>query len=264
MSEEEKQKKKKVLSKKGRIILNTILVVALLVAVFSGYQLISGLMSYKEADDKYSTFKTASRSTADPAASQSTVTDTVDWSYLRGINEDIAGWINLPDSVIDYPVVYADDNEYYLKHLLDGTYNIAGCVFVDARNSRGFTDKNTVLYGHNMNDVEGSMFSNLNKYASQDFYESHKVITLDTPTALYNIQVVAGIKTTGTGGYISLTFADTAEFQAYVKRFVDNSTFQSDVTVADNDQIMVLSTCTPSGHDTRYALLGKLVKVKTY
>jgi sortase B len=267
MTEQQKPKNKKVLSKKGKVILNSILVVALAVACFSGYKLVTGLLGYKEASDKYESYKEQAFSTPSASASTSSAqptaaaTSTIDWSYLISINANTAGWITLPDSTIDYPVSYADDNDYYLHHLFDGTYNYSGTIFIDYRNAHGFTDKNTVIYGHNMT---GSMFSTLNKYADQEFYDSHKTFTLETPTALYRIDVVAGIQTTGTGNYVKLTFDTTDDFLNYVNSFVQESTFQSGVSVGASDQIVVLSTCSPAKNDGRYALMGKLVKIKSY
>lgn len=265
MSEEKKKKTKKVLNKKAKILLNIILCAALCVAAFSGYKLISGLIGYKQADEKYDTLAAEAKlpeSTA--SATAQAAQSSIDWNYLKGQNENVAAWITLPDSVIDYPVTYADDNEYYLDHLFDGTSNYAGCVFVDYRNARGFTDKNTVFYAHYMYNGEGRMFTALNNYADQSYYDSHKTIIIDTPTALYHMEVVAGIETTGTSDYIHLTFDSDQDFTNYVNGFIENSTFKSETTVSASDQLITLSTCSPQKTDGRYALIGKLVKIEDY
>lgn len=261
------KKKKKVLSKTGMRILNVLLVIALCVAGFSGYKLVTGLMGYKQADEKYDTLKTEAKKTPQPQATASAtpanVSD-IDWDYLSAQNANVAAWITLPDSVIDYPVTYSDDNSYYLDHLFDGTTNYAGCVFIDYRNAHGFIDKNTVFYAHYMYNGEGRMFTALNNYTDQAYYDSHKVITIDTPTALYEVKLVAGIQTTGTSDYIHLEFASNEDYLNYVNSFVENSTFQSDVTIGENDQMVTFSTCSPKNEDGRYALIGKLEKIKDY
>ena len=122
----------------------------------------------------------------------------------------------------------------------------------------------SIMYAHYMKNGEGRMFTALNNYADQSYYDGHKTIIIDTPTALYHMEVVAGIETTGTGDYIQLSFASSSEFLEYVKGFVDQSTFKSDVTVGENDQLITLSTCSPNQYDGRYALIGKLVKVQDY
>ena len=260
----EQKKTKKVLSKKGKVILDIILIASLIVAGISGYKLVTGLVGYHQAAQEYDTVKTEAKlPTSTNASAVGEENPTVDWNYLKGVNENVAAWITLPDSSIDYPVVYADDNDYYLNHLLDGSYNYSGCIFIDYRNAREFVDKNTVMYGHHMYSQD-TMFNALTNYANQSYYDSHKTYTLETPHALYEVQVVAGIQTTGTGDYIQLSFSTDAEFLAYVDSFVKNSTFQSNVTVSAGDQIVTLSTCSEAQKDGRYALMGKLVKVKDY
>ena len=91
----------------------------------------------------------------------------VDFESLRESGPDIIGWLNLPDTVINYPVTQTDDNEYYLHHLYDGTYNKVGCLFADYENKADFSDRNTIIYGHNMRD--GSMFAVLNEYDEQSY-----------------------------------------------------------------------------------------------
>lgn len=95
----------------------------------------------------------------------------VDFEELWKENGDVVGWLYCPDTVINYPVVQGDDNDYYLRRLLDGSNNIAGTLFIDARNKGDFSDWNTVVYGHNMRN--DTMFGTLTEYASQEYYCSH-------------------------------------------------------------------------------------------
>ena len=92
----------------------------------------------------------------------------IDFDALKTVNEDVVGWLYLPDTVISYPVVQGDDNSYYLKHLVDGTYNANGCLFMDHKNQRDLKDDNTLIYGHHMES--GKMFASLVKYKDQEFY----------------------------------------------------------------------------------------------
>ena len=104
---------------------------------------------------------------------------TVDFDALRETGPDIIGWLTLPDTAINYPVTQADDNEYYLHHLYDGTYNKTGCLFADYENQEDFSDRNTIIYGHNMRD--GSMFATLNEYDEQSYFDGHPKMYLVTP-----------------------------------------------------------------------------------
>lgn len=80
------------------------------------------------------------------------------------------------DTVINYPIVQAEDNDYYLHRNYDRTYNVSGSIFVEAENRPGFLDCDTILYGHHMND--GSMFAGIDNWGKQAYYEAHPVLWL--------------------------------------------------------------------------------------
>ena len=88
-------------------------------------------------------------------------------------------WIRSPDTRIDYPVVQGTDNEYYLKHTFKKTEHVAGSIFLDKDNSPDFTNRKTILYGHNMKD--GSMFQGLHKYESESYLQEHNKVYLYLP-----------------------------------------------------------------------------------
>jgi sortase B len=244
-----------------RIVLDIILVASIGLAGISAYKLVEGYMGYHQAQEAYKNLRQT-------ASDKDTNTDSdpgknIDWEALQKVNVNVGAWIRAEGTTIDYPVTYAWDNEYFLKHLLDGSYNDAGTIFVDCENSQDFVDKNTVLYGHHMLE-DPLMFAEIYEYTDQAFYDSHKVIEIYTPTAKYEVYPVAGFETTGTDGYIRIEFADDDDFMSYVDECRERSTFQSDVKISKEDQTVMLSTCSYVVSDGRYALLGKLVKVKDY
>jgi len=262
----EKKKKKRLNRKLVRGFFTLLLCVSLCTACYSGWKLYTGMKEYKESQNVYANIlQEAVAEEADEPASTAAAEQTadsslrtVDWDYLSSINENIAGWITLEDSTIDYPFVYADDNDYYLTHLIDGEYNRAGTVFVDARNSRGFTDQNTVLYAHHMRN--GSMFADVENYKDPSYYETHTSFTIQTPDAVYDLYPVAGVLTTGDIDYVQFTFADDEEFLNYVSWFTEQSTFTSAASIEAGDQTVMLSTCSYDVTNGRYVLLLKLVK----
>ena len=83
------------------------------------------------------------------------------------------GWIYSSDTTINYPVVQGSDNAYYLKHLADGTENRNGCPFLDVQNRPDFTDDNSIIYGHHMQN--GTMFADISWYEDQNYYNEHPV-----------------------------------------------------------------------------------------
>lgn len=124
------------------------------------------LNQYAESKDAYRDLagyvevpeQTASPESApDPTEPKRDDTDivlpSVDFETLRENGPDIIGWLSLPDTVLNYPVTQTDNNEYYLNHLYDGTYNKVGCLFADYENRADFSDRNTIIYGHNMRMV---------------------------------------------------------------------------------------------------------------
>lgn len=104
----------------------------------------------------------------------------IDWNYLKSVNQDIIGWIEIVDTKINYPIL-KDSNLFYLKHSYNRKYNNNGAIFTT--NNNPFIDEETIIYGHNMKN--GTMFSSLDKYLNSDFLYSHLNIKIYTPTGNY-------------------------------------------------------------------------------
>lgn len=95
------------------------------------------------------------------------------------------GWINVPETKINYPVMYSGDNEFYLHRAVDGSYLRVGSIFLDFRCNADFTGKINILYGHNMSD--GSMFADVMKFIDSGYFDSHNYGWLTTENAVYKI-----------------------------------------------------------------------------
>ena len=98
-----------------------------------------------------------------------------DWNALQSTNPDIVGWIYIPDTVINYPIVQGSDNDYYLDHSSMNNTNTIGSIFLDAAASADFTDLNTIVYGHSVTQ-SNAMFTQLALFEDQSFFESHRYI----------------------------------------------------------------------------------------
>ena len=187
----------------------------------------------------------------------------VDFGAMTEINGDIIGWLTIPDTVVNYPVAQTDDNSYYLTHLYDGTYNKTGCLFADYENQADLSDRNTIIYGHNMRD--GSMFATLNEYESQEFFDAHKELYLVTPEGGYVVELFAAFtaKPSESGADTSpwcLSWKDDGAYTTWLNAMQDRSVVESDVTVTSGDKVLTLSTCRPGGTE-RFIVMGKLVAV---
>lgn len=189
---------------------------------------------------------------------------TVDWDALRAVNPDIVAWIYVPDSPINYPVVQGDDNEEYLHKAFDGSTGwlaSAGTIFLDSTNSSDFSDRNSALYGHHMN--EGSMFASLSDWQNNDEFNAHRDIYVLTPQGNYRLKTFALVKTTGDDALVQTTFSSDESYQSYIQDKLDRSvtTQQGEVlSAADIRQSMLLSTCEYSQADGRAVLFAAVVE----
>ena len=193
----------------------------------------------------------------------STVLPVVDFEALRENGPDIIGWLSLPDTAINYPVTQTDNNEYYLHHLYDGTYNKVGCLFADYENQADFSDRNTIIYGHNMRD--GSMFAALNEYGEQGYYDGHPQMYLVTPGGGYTMEIFTTfVAEPGESGSDTspwrLSWKDDGAYTTWLSEMAGRSVIETDVTVTSSDKVLTLSTCTPGGK-SRFIVMGKLASV---
>lgn len=187
----------------------------------------------------------------------------VDFEALKKNGPDIIGWITLPDSAINYPVTQTDNNDYYLRHLYDGTYNKTGCLFADYENQADFSDRNTIIYGHNMRN--GSMFAALNQYDGQLYFDTHKEMYLVTPESGYVMEIFSAFeaKPAESGSDASpwrLDWKDDGAYTTWLHAMAERSVVETDVSVTSSDKVLTLSTCTPGGA-SRFIVMGKLVEV---
>lgn len=173
------------------------------------------------------------------------------------VNSDIVAWLYSPDTVIDYPVCHGSDNEYYLTHLADGTYNLNGCLFIDYRNEAGFTDENTLIYGHHMQS--GKMFASLINYADQGYYEAHPVMYLTIGEKIYRLELFSGYTTSMDSSAYELNFESPHDYAEWLREISAKSDFRAKpITLSTDDYVVTLSTCAYAFQDARYVVHGRL------
>ena len=180
----------------------------------------------------------------------------VDFSSLEKINEDIVAWININNLHISYPVVQGDNNDYYLHHMVNRTYNSAGSIFMDYRNNNNLNDKHTIIYGHNMKD--GTMFSKLLKYKTQKYYDENPYYLLITPNKNYKVEIISGYIANTNDTAWRISFSNEEDFNNWLNNTIDKSLFKSSITPKASDKIITLSTCSNDTKDTRFVLVGIL------
>lgn len=273
MNEQNHKKKKK----KGSPVLTLVFLLAVLVFMFSLWKLTDILSGYHEVEKEYGEIAQEMEQQTVPvptlpqpeiqlnesqetaAAAQATLeviieTEDVseeteapfvlyvpDFAELKRINSDVIGWIQIPGTKINYPIVQGDDNEYYLTHTVNGEENSGGAIFMDAAIEDRFEDKNAIIYGHNLKS--GAMFSRLNRYARKSFWDANRYIYITTPFGMSTYQVFSAYQTTADADIYYYGFEEDQYFQEYLDRIVSYSIFNAGVSVNKEDTIITLSTC---------------------
>lgn len=242
------------------------IIFSLAVSVFSGITVYTQWSRYARADSAYHALQERSRQTASsPHAADALPEKEADVPCLRPLkdftelkqeNEEIVGWLSCEGTVIDYPVMHTDNNEFYLHHLYNGESNPSGALFVDYRNNGAFTDRNTVIYGHNMKN--DTMFSVLNSYKNQEYYDEHPVLMLYTPEETYLVELLSGTLEDGTQEFIPFAFETEEAFLEYIEDLQNRSTFRSRVQISPGDRLVSLCTCSYEWTNARYLVVGRL------
>ena len=193
----------------------------------------------------------------DDKAEEIEIPGSIDFDKLHDISSDAVAWIFAPGTKINYCIAQAEDNDYYLHRLLDGTTASGGTLFADCRNSADFTDWNTLVYGHNMKN--GTMFAGLMQYRDPSYYEEHPVMYLYVPGKRYKLELIAGYTTTVEDLIFSVpvTKAERDEILYHASRV---SSFISGIKAGGRDKLVTLSTCSYAYDDARYVVIGRIVE----
>ena len=165
----------------------------------------------------------------------------IDWENLKAINPEIVAWIYIPGTNLSYPVVHGEDNEFYLTHTADGSYNTSGAIFLDYQNTPGYTDRSNWTYGHNM--VAQTMFYPITNFTSEQFLAEHPRILVFTPEKTYDLTVIGAIRCSGTTPIRRTAFSSDADFNKYLTTLgsYQVSGKYSDMMAANN--VFCFSTC---------------------
>ena len=171
---------------------------------------------------------------------------------VRAKNPDAVGWLTIPGTRIDDPVVCGTDNDFYLKHDYLGNKDIAGAIYQDFRNAGSFSDRHSILYGHNMKD--GTMFHNLRYFKEEDFTRENNRIILETLDGMTEWQVFASYVMTTDFYVIQTIFSGDAEYQKFIDTLIEKSDFDYGIDVTAEQQILTLLTCSYEVDNARFVV----------
>lgn len=184
------------------------------------------------------------------------------YAAIQEKNSDFVGWLRIEDTNINYTVMQSPEKpNFYLKHSFDKEYSNYGVPYVQENCELDVSD-NITIYGHHMND--GSMFADLCKYESEDFYREHKAIQFDTLDGYGEYEVVAVFKTVAYSNdgfpYFLFVKADKPEnFDDFIAKCKDLALYDTAVTAKYGDKLITISTCEYSRDNGRMVIVAKKV-----
>lgn len=225
----------------SRVVSNVLISLGLVLIVAAAVMLVRAQMQYK-AQDEVNASQQAHAIVTDDA----NTAPVVDWEGLRAMGGDPIGWIQVPGTVVNYPVYQGVDNDQYLRHTVTGEYSIGGQIFMDYENTKpGLVDAQTVIYGHHLNN--GGMFAAIDDFCDQSFFDQHGTVWYVTEQASYQLVPILIYRTRGddtTGRTIDFSSSD--EFHSYLSGLLGKAA-ASDARAADvvsrAQRVLTLSTC---------------------
>ena len=262
---------KKILT--NRIFQLIVVAICVGVIIYEGFALYRDQKEYGVADSEYETLVTGVMGEAENSGEAPAPVDPskpypnlrVNYSMLKGVNEDFTAWIYYPYLGINYPVVHEKNVDEYLHVTFDGTPNKSGCLFTDVMSTEDFSGYHDMIFGHNMRN--GSMFGQIKKLGQSDERENvsqNPYIYIYTPDYVYEYEIFAYYVTTvGSDAYSVVTSKE--EYDTFVN-FIKSHTIYDipkDVDFSEYPSILTLSTCNgQSGSGRRFVIHS--VKVNTW
>lgn len=231
------------------IIRKIILFICVCVFVYSAVQL--GIIFYdyymieKETNEIVETYVEEEKEDNDP------LHRVINFDELKKTNQDVIGWLYIPDTKIDEPILKGKDNDSYLHTDIYQKSNKAGAIFIDEINKNDFTDDNTIIYGHNMKN--GSRFHDLRYYVKKDYFQEHHQVYIYLPDG--NIQVYQVFASMIINAYSDL-YQKGIDYKKYIQNIQNVASVYEEANEKQAPLIM-LSTCY-NGTDDRYVVYGQL------
>lgn len=245
-SVETRKGNKKEKSKKSKLVDKIISIIILIVCIIG--LVISGSMLWKWVQNNIESNKVMTeindiagisdiKEDEDPGAEFG-----IDFEALTAYNSDIVGWIRIPGTSVSYSLVQAENNNKYLRHSIDLTWNEFGWPFLDYKNSPDFTDKNTVIYGHNI--TSGLMFADLANIYNGSLGNDVTINIYRKDYRLLTYKVFSTYVYEPESYYLTIQFSNDEAYSTYLSAMMSRSVINFNQTVGVDDTIITLSTCT--------------------
>lgn len=187
-----------------------------------------------------------------------------EYQELYNMNNDLVGWITIPETNIDYPVLQTPKNpNYYLNRNFYKLYDARGSLYVREDCDVFAPSDNITIYGHRMEIPDGSMFYQLDKYKKKDYWENHQYFYFDTLYERHTYQIISVFKTHGETGFPYHRFHDAKdeeEFNTFINTIKSmESYYSTGLTAEYGDKLLCLSTCEYTLGNGRFVVVAKRV-----
>ena len=185
----------------------------------------------------------------------------IDFKTLKNLNSETIAFVKVLGTDIEYPIVKTTNNDFYLKHSLDKTYNAAGWIFMDYRNKLDGTDKNIVVYGHNRKN--GTMFSSLKNVLNKQWYDNPENLKIRfiTENEQFIYEVFSIYQTEVETYYLQTEFFNDNEHASFIETIKNRSIKDFGININTDDEILTLSTC---ANDNNYRVVLHARKINNY
>ena len=229
--------------KKKRILNIVIYLILFLILICSGFKLYFWYKDKKNNDETTEQLKNNVKLEKIKNDNSNNEKYIVDFKKLKSENSDVVAYIKVNNTNIEYPIVKTSNNNFYLNHSFDKSKNSRGWIFADYKNKFDNTDKNIVIYGHNMRD--GSMFGSLKNILNEEWYNNaeNMNITFLTENRNYIYKAFSIYKIESEDYYIKTNFKNDADYEKFLNIIKNRSIKNFDINLNINDKIITLSTC---------------------
>ncbi len=242
------------------IIIRSIIVITLCVAAIL---LTVNIRSLTSIDDNLSSDSPSISRVTKPKQKPSVLQE---YKKLYKQNNDLVGFITIPNTNINYPVMQnANDNEYYMRKDINKRYSLGGLPFADNRSSVNPPSDNIIIYGHNMED--STMFSDILKYDDNSFYKQNPIVTFDTIYEKQQYEIVSVFysqilkkKDNGYRFYNFINANNKEEYDEYISYVKDRSIYETNVTPKYGDKLVTLITCSDHVENGRISIVARKIK----
>ncbi len=250
--------------KKGNLLIGFIQVISIIIIIISLYYIYLWYIDNKKTENILNEIYENANVSSDNISVDNDLkieVENIDFNKLINKNPDTIGWIKVLGTDINYPVVQTNNNDFYLTHSFDKSYNKAGWIFADYINKNlknNELDKNTIIYGHNRQN--NSMFGTLSNVFKEEWLSNKKNHYINFSTLNNNMvwEVFSTYTIEKEEYYIQSNFSSDEEYISFLNTIKNRSTYKYDVNISKEDKILTLSTCTNVGKG-RTVLHAKLI-----